>query len=378
MEKKLLFAVLILGLILRLLGVVNISFSGDFAIHWKKANEILNLETNPFLGPNASINPNLYLGPFYYYLLIIFYLIGKGNFVSAIIFFSIINTFSIFILYKICKNWFTSGTALRITALFSVSSFVIISQNYPWNPHLLILLNLSAVYIIQKISEGKITYLTPLLLIMGLLLQAHATAILLFPFYLYFLPYKKLKLSDFLPGLGLILLTLVPWLLANLYCHNCQINELIKTLQPVSGNSCNFFQWLIKHGNGETCFQFIRNPLFILRLFSTSLFTAKNIIGLILSFLLIIWFIVKHKSKVKQFLLFWFLIPSFLFLFYNKNVYPHYFLIFLPLPFIFFVLFLDDIEKGLKHGKIISGFIYGVSFLANLISYLLSLGSMRL
>jgi len=377
-SNNILLIILLLGLILRLLGLINISLSGDFKIHWQTAGTIIKLREFPLLGPNASINPNLYLGPFYYYLLAIPYLMGGGDYKIAIIFFSLLNTLSILLLYIICQSWFKKTTALKITALFSVSYFMIISQNYPWNPHFLFLLNFFAIFCLQKINKGKTIFVALLFLSLGLLLQSHATSIFLFPFYFLNLPFKKIKTAYFLLGIFLFISSIFPWLLANYLCGNCQILELKKILINSKPEQCNLFEWINYHGHGERCFYYFRNSIFVLKLFSESLIGSTGIFGVFISGLLIMWYVIKGKNINKKFFVTWLIIPMFLFLFYSSNVYLHYFLIFIPLPFIIFTLFLEELKKHNKCGKQIGTFLYCLIVILNITLYLISLSKIRL
>src|ERR1035437_7282425 len=124
-RKRPLIFLVISGFILRLLGLINISLSGDFAYHWSVIGNSVHEGIFPLLGPNASVNSQFHLGPFYYYLLAIPYLIGNGNYQAPIIFFSLLNSLNIILLYVISKKLFNKKQSLIITAVYTFSAFMI-------------------------------------------------------------------------------------------------------------------------------------------------------------------------------------------------------------------------------------------------------------
>lgn len=80
-EKKeicLIITFTLLGFFLRSLGYFNITLAGDFEYHWSVASEIVKQEKIYMLGPKASVDENLFLGPFYYYFFIYKFFINSN------------------------------------------------------------------------------------------------------------------------------------------------------------------------------------------------------------------------------------------------------------------------------------------------------------
>ncbi len=93
-----------IGFLLRVTGLINTTLAGDFHYHWSVAGEIATRQEFPLLGPSASVNDQFHLGPLYYYLLSLPYILGRGNFQVAIIFFSFLNSLSIVVFYAASRN----------------------------------------------------------------------------------------------------------------------------------------------------------------------------------------------------------------------------------------------------------------------------------
>jgi 4-amino-4-deoxy-L-arabinose transferase-like glycosyltransferase len=360
-----LFLIIITGFVLRILGVINIGLGGDFAIHWNIAQEIVKNHNFPLLGPQASMNDNFHLGPFYYYLLSIPYFLGGGNFKVAIIFFSILSSISVYLLYKTCLNWFSQNVSLKIAALYSLSSYMISVGNFPWNPNVLPLLTIIQLYLLTKVQKGKLIFIPLMFLIFGLSIQAHTTAVFLIPIFLMLLPLRKIKIYHYLAGIFLLLLSLSPWITSNLHCQFCEVEQAIQIFGSGKVEQCDFSAWIKNHGNGERCFNYIRNTLYAFRFMSVNLIGSQSIPAALVSIFLIIWFIFKVNSPRIDFIKLWLVLVMVFFLFYASNIYLHYFLILTPLPFLIVVLSLEKIKQISQVGKYIGEITFYLLILVN-------------
>lgn len=375
--QLLLLLICLLGFIFRLLGLINITLAGDFAAYWRIAGGIAALKEFPLLGPVASVNLNFHLGPFYYYLLAIPYFLGKGDFHIAIIFVSLLNTISIFFLYNVCKHWFTAVQSLKMTTLYALSSYMISIQSFPWNSYILPLFIILALYCLTRIQTKKYYFVPLLFMCLCICLQAHATAVFLLPVFVLLLPLKKIPARFYITGIFLFLALSAPWIYADLTTNFSQTRAGFAILTPGTSERCSFSYYLSHHGNGEHCFSQIRNSLFIFRLFSKSLFFTDNIIIVLLTFITTIIFLLKEKFSHKKFFFFWLGIPWLLFLFYSSNIYLHYFLILIPIPFMMVVLLLDKLKTYGKLGNMLNNSFFILLILINIIQYLLSLHALR-
>lgn len=374
--KYTLFLIFLSAFVLRLLGLINIELRGDFAEHWKIAGEIAGGKYLPLLGPSASINPDIHLGPLYYYLLSIPYLLGGVNYKIAIIFFSILNSLSIFPLYYISKKWFGERSGLQVVILFSVSSYVIQVQDFPWNPYLIPALMIFSLYSLVKVREKQLNHLPILFFLLGLGFSFHATFLFVIPLFLIFIPYKKIPKRLLAVSILLFLIPLSTWFYSEIRNNFVQVREMITVFTP-NKKTCSFSTWLATHGNGERCFHQIRNTLFIFRSFSQSLFATRNLMFTAVSFLIVLATLLRTKNSQGLFFLVWILSIFLLFMTYSGNIYPHFFLILVPLPFFIFILFLEKIESINKYGSFLSNAIFLLTIAFNLINYYFSLWIMR-
>jgi 4-amino-4-deoxy-L-arabinose transferase-like glycosyltransferase len=376
-EGKVLLIIFVLGLVLRLLGLLNITFAGDNLLHWKIAGEIVNKGMIPLLGPRASLTGDFNLGPFYYYLLAIPYWLGGGNFKMAVIFFAVLNSLSIPLLYVVAKRWFSKLQSFKISLLFACSAYFIQIQSFPWNPYVLPLFIIISLYSIIKIREGKYFYFIFLTISYAICLQLHATAIFLLPIFAYLLPLRKIPIRYYLAGLILLLVTNSPWIWVNLTTNFSQIKAAELILNPGKIEQCSLFNWLSSHGNGEKCFWYFRNTLFAFRFITASLFNTTNVLVSLLSLAVVVAYFIKTKFRENRYLFIWLFTPIFFYLFYSNSIYLHYFLILTPVPFFLLIVFLEKLEKKKRKWVQVANFLYLLVILINLCQYVWSLQFVR-
>jgi 4-amino-4-deoxy-L-arabinose transferase-like glycosyltransferase len=371
-QYKLLIIIFFLALFLRLLGLINITFGGDFYDFFQTAGQIAQGKSLPLLGPSASINTKIHISPFYYYFLAIPYFLGGGNFRFAIIFFSLLNSLSVFPLFAILKRWFSLKDSFLVVILYAVSSYIIQVENFPWNPYLIPSLIIVCLYLLMKIREKYLNYLPLLFLFLGLGLSLHGTFLFIIPLFLLFIPFRKVSLKVLILSLFIFGLTLSPLVYYEINNNFIQTKELINVFSP-NKEICDFSLWLKTHGNGERCFHQIRNTLFIFRLVSQSLFSTRNLAAVLVSALIIFYTLIKSKNNLRYFLLVWIFSIFIFFMFYSQNIYLHYFLILIPFPFIIFVMFLNIVKRKGKYGRLLSNIAFLTLIVWNIVSYLNSL-----
>ena len=375
-EKLFLAVILLAGFIMRLFGLINIRLGGDFAYHWEVAGSIAKGENFPLLGPAASINPDFHLGPFYYYFLAISHFLGAGNFKVAIVFFSLISSISIYFLYHLSREWFSEEESLKVTALYAFSSYMITTGNFPWNAYLVPLVVILILLLLTRLKKGRHKYIVPLAFLYAVGLQLHATVILLTPLLLLAIPYKKIKIKYLILSLVVFVLIISPWLVVEFGSGFEQTKNLFSTLF-VADSDCVFSEWIVSHGHGERCFHYFRNTLFIFRLFSVSLFVSTNFWLVILTFLVSIHTLFLSENPARKFFITWLTGVFILYLFYSANIYLHYMLILVPLPFFVMGMFLQRIEKP-RNGKLLSNLIFVLMIANNLVHFLISLRDIRI
>jgi hypothetical protein len=365
-----------LGLMLRLLGLLDITLAGDNLLHWRIAGDITK-GIFPLLGPRASLTGDFNLGPFYYYLLAIPYWIGRGDFRVAVIFFAVLNSLSIPLLYLVSKRWFSKTQSLKVSLLFAVSAYFIQIQSFPWNPFVLPLFIIVSLYFINKIDKKHYYNFIFACISYGICLQLHATALFLLPVFIYLLPVKKIPLKYYLSGIGMLLIANFPWILANLSANFSQVKVAFLILSQGRTEQCSFSGWLGNHGNGERCFWYLRNTLFAGRFLAVSVFGFNSIPLALLSLLAVAAYFIKTKFKEHRYLLVWLLVPVVLFLFYTNSIYLHYFIILTPVPFFLLMVFLEKLEKKKIKWILAANLLYLLVIVVNLCQYVWSLQFVR-
>lgn len=372
----LLFLITILGFFLRSLGYFNIILAGDFEYHWGVAKEIVEQKAVYMLGPKASVDENLFLGPFYYYFLSFIYFISNGDYKIAIIIFSLISSISIPLLYKVSRKWFDEKQSLVLSLIYSTSAYLIEIGNFPWNPYLLPILILMTIIILEKTKQNYL-YIMSLGIMIGILLQSHASTVFISVYFFY-----KSMSSDserilkkiFLFILGFLLIML-PWFIIDINSNFDQSKRAFNIIANRSNENCDFIYWVQNHGHGERCFHYFRNSIFILKQFSAEILNTQKIIFAFSMFLLILNFFINKKFKNE---VLWFLIPWFGYLIYSSNVYHHYFLQFFPLPIFVIGQFIFDLqENNNTKVKYISYVILFGLILYNLFSFINNLQNIR-
>jgi hypothetical protein len=370
------------GLVLRLItGLTTIKLyeAADFSRDWKIVSSFVTSGKFIFLGPTASINPNFHLGPFYYYFLTIPRLISS-DYRSAIIFVSIVSSISIYFLYFASLHWFSKKYSLMIAAGYSFSLFFINIGSFPSNAYIMPAIISFLLYFLVKIREGNHKFLLLYFLFMSFLFQTHATGLFLIPVLLFLLPLNKIKPGIFLFSVFVFLLSFSPWLIYNFRCGNCEIREGLHVFEQADPNeNCDFKKWMSYHGHGERCFSEIRNSLFITKFFSNTLLAKESLLlsGLMIFASVGILLISRIKSNLRRLILLWLFSPWLLFMFYSSNVYIHYFIIFFPMQFLLFTIFLQEIERRFIKGRIFVNLIFAGVIFWNLINYVISLRILR-
>jgi hypothetical protein len=376
-EKNTLLLIFILGLALRLFGVLNITLSGDNLTHWKIAGEIATKGMFPLLGPRASLTGDFNLGPFYYYLLASPYWLGRGDFRVAIIFFAVLNSLSIPLLYLAAKRWFSKHQSMLISLLFASSAYFIQIQSFPWNPYVLPLFIILSLYFVNKVSEKKYINFFFFAISYAICLQLHATAIFLLPVFIYLLPIRKIPLKYYLLAIGTLVVVNLPWVFVNLTSNFSQIKAGLLIFSPIKSEQCSITSWLATHGNGERCFWYFRNTLFAFRFFSVSIFGINSIPLSLLTMTVTALYFIKTRLKENKYLFVWLLTPILLFLFYSNNIYLHYFLILTPVPFFLLMVYLEKLKTRKGRWILIGNLLYSIIILINLCQYVWSLQLIR-
>lgn len=209
MNRNHLFILLIMliALFLRLYNIDKLMiFMADQGWFYLSARDIFSTGNIPLVGIPSSV-VWLKQGPLATYMIYIALLLGKFNPVSPAILFTIVDLFTIYLIFVIGKKFFNYQTGLLAGALYAVSPRVIVNIRMPYHtspiPFFACLLFLILYYILHN---KKYSLLLLLGFVLGILMQLELSNgviifVLLFIWFIYKIPLKRDHIIRFFAGL---------------------------------------------------------------------------------------------------------------------------------------------------------------------------------
>lgn len=327
------------------------------------------------LGPTASVG-GFFLGPIYYYFMAPFLWLFNYNPVGPAVMVALFGVATVWLVYKVGKEFFGISTGLIASGLYAISPLVVTYSKSSWNPNLMPFFSLLVVYVAYKaLTKRSIKLLILLGFLFGIVLQLHYLALFLgVIIFIYILLYhfiylKNKYISEVIKKYIYILLGFIvgwsPFLAFELRHGFLNIISIF-----------NFVFHSGETGSGNKLFGIINNVFF--RIFGRLVtnFPAHEKISLWSEISINFWsyftFILgiassgylfykcfkEYKLRSLNFakfslILLWLIIGVGLFGFYKKPIYDYYFGFMFPLPFLIIGIFLKNLWKG-KIGKILS------------------------
>ena len=383
-ERLTVVFLLVLAAFLRLYRISDyMTFLGDEGRDVLVAKHIL--EGNlTLLGPRASA-ADFYLGPIYYYFMAPFLYVFRYNPVGPAIMVALFGIATVYLVYKIGKEFFNTKVGLFAASLYAVSPIVIAYSRSSWNPNPMPFFTLLTLYFLYKgVIGNKSRFFILSGLFLGIAMQLHYLstflgAIIFLYILIAALRFKKelKKLLFFLFKQYVLIFTgfVIGWspFLFFEARHNFPNLRTIIDFIFSSGD-------VTSKGN----FQSIVGDVFF-RLFGRLLFNfppsepwLKPVIPLLYWLIILLGFscsvILLYKlfnSKKEEYLkllliTLWFFVGILLFGFYKKGIYDYYFAFLFPVPFLLVGNLLSFIyEKG-KSFVLISLLIFAALFFINI------------
>ena len=155
----LIFSIIILASIIRLFKFQNtLNMDTDQAMAYILANHILNYKHMLLVGPITTFWEVNILPPTYYYLVtFLFWLFRKEILVSLS--FAFTGILSVYLIYLLSSEYFDKKTALLTSLLFSFSYSMVEYSREIWEPHLIPLFVILALYFLSLlIKKGKLIF----------------------------------------------------------------------------------------------------------------------------------------------------------------------------------------------------------------------------
>lgn len=329
----------------------------------------------PLLGPTAGGGRALRLGPAFYYME---YLSAKlfGNTPTGhamlVLIFSIL---SLPLFYLFCRRYFSRFISTGLLALFSSSLYMVIYSRFSWSPNVLPFLILLAFYaLLRSLSpdeKKKDLWFIISSAVIIIITQIHFNAFFIIPAVI--LPLlviirPKFKLRTW-AGIALVLVILYsPVIISDIENKGQNLHYFIKKFKRSGNKAGNFNQKLFQVAHYQASEYFLIatgiDHINGKRLsgygFSQTGHKPWRIAALIILFLelsVLMYALIKEKDRKRKNFLWlitiWFFVSFAYFFFIKKsgfNIYPRFFLVSAPLPFIFFGLLLEKILKAKKFG----------------------------
>lgn len=339
-EFFVLIAILLLAAFLRLYRIADyMTFLGDEGRDALVVKRIIVDHKFTLLGPTASVG-GFFLGPFYYYLMIPFLWAFRLNPVGPAVMVALFGIATVWLVYRVGKDFFDSSVGLAAAFLYTLSPLVIYHSRSSWNPNLMPFFSLLIVWLSWKAVRQKKPFLLFFIgILFGILIQLHYLALFL--------------------AVVIVAYFLFSWRLKNLKYYPVTLVGFIAGWLPFI-----IFELRHRFPNFRTLYQFIFHgketglvakkfwPIVTnvsLRLFLNIVTNNQKILALIFlygSLIMLFWKIVKGKNVQAKILLgLWFLIGVGLFGFYKKGIYDYYFGFMFPLPFLLVAYFLTQLGR---------------------------------
>ncbi|MEK7605276.1 MAG: glycosyltransferase family 39 protein [Patescibacteria group bacterium] len=144
-ENLILLGILVLAAFLRLYRIADyMTFLGDEGRDVLTVKHILDGQFT-LLGPRSSA-ADFYYGPIYFYMIAPFLFLFHYDPVGPAVFIGILGVITVFLLYKIGKEFFGSIAGLVAAALYAISPVIITYSHSSWNPNPLPFVSLLMLY----------------------------------------------------------------------------------------------------------------------------------------------------------------------------------------------------------------------------------------
>lgn len=350
-ERFIIIAIILVAAFLRLYKIDEyMTFLGDEGRDVLVVYDILHGDFT-LLGPRSSA-ADFYYGPIYFYLIAPFLWLFNYNPVGAAIMVALIGIATVFLVYKIGKEFFGRGAGLTAAMLYAISPLVVAYSRSSWNPNPLPFFSLLIFYCTYKavvLSSWRLFLIVGFLLGIALQLQYLALFIaIIIVLYIAIGEYLKEKQIPFVKLIRQYLLMLGGFLIG----FSPFIGFEVLHGFPNTKTIFNFLLGRIPDNRGVIAdfSPFVQVSDAFFRLFArvVTYFPPPEQINVGLDMRLWFWqlatlglivisiyalYKVKNKFQMLLFAL-WLFLGIGLFAFYKKIIYDYYFGFMFPLPFL--------------------------------------------
>jgi 4-amino-4-deoxy-L-arabinose transferase-like glycosyltransferase len=373
-NKILLIFILAVAAFYRLYRIMDyMTFLGDEGRDALIAYQILHGNLT-LLGPTASVG-GFFLGPIYYYFMAPFLWLFNYNPVGPAIMVAIFGIATVWLIYKVGKEFFGASVGLIAAGLYAISPLVVTYSRSSWNPNLMPFFSLLALYLTYKAMEKKSVKLLILLgFIFGILMQLHYLSlflgVIIFAYILLFqLAYLSKNLLEVAKKYLFILIGFIigwsPFLafevrhkflnsisIFNFIFHSGDTGSGSHLLNIVSDVFFRIFGRLI------TNFSELENVSSWSKLGISFWYLFTLALGIVSSGFIFYKCVKGYRSRSVNFakyslIALWLVIGVGLFGFYKKSIYDYYFGFMFPLPFLIVGILLKNLWTN-RVGKVLN------------------------
>lgn len=371
LESILVTLIIIVALALRLYKIDEyLTFLGDEGRDVRIVRDLLkgNLV---FIGPQTSIG-NMYLGPLYYYLMAPALFFSKLSPVGPAVMVALLSVLTIFLTWKIARDWFGNLPAFYALILFSLSPVSIIYSHSSWNPNPMPFFALLTVYFTYlAFFKNKFKFLIPAAACLAGALQMHYLGLLLVPIIIFWYLVLRLVLKGqkrILSGLNsssfkaifIFLLIMSPLLLFDLR-HNFANSRAIGQFFSDRQTTVN-----LNPGRSDRFIPVVRQITSDLLLGQQPYFAPLIGAILVLMFLILPFY---YSASLPFWLLYsWIFVGVLGMSMYKQHVYAHYFGFLYPAIYIFAGLTISFLLRSKVFYKFI-GFLLVLLFVYNSVKF---------
>lgn len=398
-ENLPIFLILVLAAYMRLYKIADyMVFLGDEGRDVLVVKHILDGNIT-LLGPTASVG-GFFLGPIYYYMMAPFLFLFNYNPVGPAVMVALFGVATVWLVYKVTKEFFGYYPGLIAALLYAVAPLVIIYSRSSWNPNTVPFFSLLMLYLVclGTIKKSWIKILAAGILF-GILLQLHylttflGVVVGMYVLIASFYQSKNLTrgsislIKRYLIFASGTLLGWSPFLLFELRHGFQNIQSIVKFIFE-SGETGGNEKYLSVASDvfmrvfGRLLLAYPRIEDMHLYNYDKTLLEFWIVGGYILGIAALVFLIFKLVRAVNTkdnsfysylLLLIWLVIVILLFGFYKKSIYDYYLGVLFPLPFILFGgLVSIAIKKDVswrKQNKIWMAVVFLVVFALAMLSY---------
>ena len=353
-KNWILILILVIGAFFRLYKIGEyMTFLGD---EGRDAIIVRNLlvKADPILiGPGTSVG-GMYLGPLYYYFMAPFLFLAGYSPIGPAIGVALLGVATIYLVYLAGLDWFNKTSGLIAAGLYAIAPTVITYSRSSWNPNIMPFFALLAVYSGWKAwKEKEAAWVILTSISLAFVLQSHYLGVLLIPVIFVFIclllkevwknKILKFQTTKFLLfSLALFALLMSPLVIFD-FRHGFLNSKALYKFLTVRQETVSIRPWTA-----------IPKSYPIFEEINTSLITAKEPAGKIVTFILTLWsiyMVLKNRKTLKNnsgfyLIILWITFSLIGFGIYKQHIYDHYFGFLFPAPILITAMFLSILLKS--------------------------------